>query len=100
MVQRPGRQHFIRIKPNGLEYMASTKNNDWDFSGLKALYFNATLTKSPDESHTDRLIKISKDIMDKHRVQTEVVRVIDHPAIATGVWPDMREHGWDKGEWP
>ncbi len=73
---------------------------DWDFSGLKALYFNATLTKSPDESHTDRLIKLSQDIMDKHGVATEVIRVIDHPGIATGVWPDMREHGWDKDDWP
>lgn len=75
-------------------------NKDWDFSDLKALFFNATLTKSPDESHTDRLIKISTDIMDKRGVKTEVIRVIDHPDIATGVWPDMREHGWDKDEWP
>ena len=75
-------------------------NKDWDFTDLKALYFNATLTKSPSESHTDRLIKISTDIMDKHGVKTEVIRVIDYPDIATGVWPDMREHGWDKDEWP
>lgn len=73
---------------------------DWDFSDLKALYFNATLTKSPDESHTDRLIKISTDIMDKRGVKTEVIRIIDHPDIATGVWPHMREHGWGKDEWP
>jgi multimeric flavodoxin WrbA len=72
----------------------------YDFSGLRALYFNATLTKSPDESHTDRLIKLSRDIMDKQGVKTEVIRVIDHPDIATGVWPDMREHGWTKDEWP
>jgi multimeric flavodoxin WrbA len=38
--------------------------------------------------------------MDKHGVQTEVIRLIDHPDIATGVWPDMREHGWEKDEWP
>jgi multimeric flavodoxin WrbA len=78
--------------------MANKK--DWDFTDLKALYFNATLTKSPEESHTDRLISISTDIMDKHGVQTEVIRLIDHPDIATGVWPDMREHGWEKDEWP
>ena len=75
-------------------------NKDWDFSDLKALFFNATLTKSPDESHTDRLITLSQDIMDKHGVQTERIRLIDHPDIATGVWPDMREHGWEKDEWP
>lgn len=72
----------------------------YDFAGLTALYFNATLTKSPDESHTGRLIKLSTNIMDKHGVKTEVIRLIDHPDIATGVWPDMREHGWGKDEWP
>jgi multimeric flavodoxin WrbA len=29
-----------------------------------------------------------------------VIRTIDHPDIATGVWPDMREHGWKTDEWP
>ena len=71
-----------------------------DFSGLTALFFNGTLTKSPEPSHTDRLITISQGIMAKHGVKTEVVRTIDHPDIATGVWPDMREHGWDEDEWP
>jgi multimeric flavodoxin WrbA len=71
-----------------------------DFSGLSALFFNGTLTKSPEPSHTERLIKISTGIMEKHGVKTEVIRTIDHPDIATGVWPDMREHGWDKDEWP
>ena len=75
-------------------------DKDWDFSDLKALFFNATLTKSPDESHTDRLINLSQSIMHKHGVKTERIRLIDHPDIATGVWPDMRDHGWDKDEWP
>ncbi len=73
--------------------------NKWDFSNLKALYINATLKKSPEASNTEGLIKISRDIMDKHGVQTELIRAIDHD-IATGVWPDMREHGWDTDEWP
>jgi multimeric flavodoxin WrbA len=77
--------------------MADTKT--YDFTGLKALFFNGTLTPSPAESHTDLIIKISTDIMQKHGVQTEVVRTIDHD-IATGVWPDMREHGWKTDEWP
>lgn len=70
------------------------------FTGLKALFFNGTLTKSPSESHTDRLINISTTLMQKHGVKTEVIRTIDHPDIATGVYPDMTEHGWDKDEWP
>jgi multimeric flavodoxin WrbA len=75
-------------------------NAKWDFSGLRALFFNGTLTKSPEKSHTEKLIKISQGIMEKHGVKTEVIRTIDHPDIATGVWPDMREHGWDKDAWP
>ena len=73
---------------------------DADFSGLRALFFNGTLSKSPEPSHTDRLIKISTDIMEKHGVKTKVIRTIDHPDIATGVWPDMREHGETVDEWP
>ncbi len=75
------------------------KDSKWDFTGLSALYFNNTLTKSPAPSHTDYLIDISKKIMDLHGVKTEVIRAIDHD-IATGVYPDMREHGWDSDEWP
>jgi multimeric flavodoxin WrbA len=37
--------------------------------------------------------------MEKHGVATEVIRTIDHD-IATGVYPDMREHGWATDEWP
>ncbi|HVV25873.1 MAG TPA: flavodoxin family protein [Candidatus Saccharimonadales bacterium] len=75
-------------------------DKQWDFSGLKAIFFNGTLTKSPEPSHTERLIKISQALMEKHGVSTEVIRTIDHANIATGVWPDMREHGWPKDEWP
>ena len=74
-------------------------DNTMDFSGLKALFFNCTLTKSPATSHTDFLISTSKNIMEKNGVQTETIRAVDHD-IATGVYPDMREHGWDTDEWP
>lgn len=74
-------------------------DKDWDFTGLKAIYFNGTLTKSPEPSHTGRLINISQGIMEKHGVEIEVIRTIDHD-IAVGVWPDMREHGWKSDEWP
>jgi len=70
-----------------------------NFAGLKALFFNGTLTKSPEHSHTDLLISVSQQIMEKEGVTTEVIRTIDHD-IATGVWPDMREHGWKTDEWP
>jgi multimeric flavodoxin WrbA len=71
----------------------------YDFSGLKALFFNGTLKKSPEVSHTELLIDISRQIMERHGVQTEVIRQIDHD-IAVGVYPDMREYGWKTDEWP
>ena len=74
-------------------------SNSIDFTGLSALFFNCTLTKSPGISHTERLISISQRLMEKHGVTTELIRPIDHD-IATGVWPDMREHGWSNDEWP
>ncbi len=37
--------------------------------------------------------------MEMHGVQVEVLRAIDHD-IATGVWPDMTEHGWPTDAWP
>jgi multimeric flavodoxin WrbA len=75
-------------------------DKDWDFSGLEAIFFNGTLTKGPEPSHTERLVDISTGIMKKHGVKTEIIRTIDHPDIATGVYPDMREHGWQQDEWP
>jgi len=75
------------------------KQNVWDFSRLKALFINCTLKKSPDPSHTDGLINLSRSIMEKNKVAVEVLRAIDHD-IATGVYPDMTEHGWKSDEWP
>lgn len=70
-----------------------------DFSDLKALFINCTLKKSPDTSNTEGLVKISRTIMEKQGVKTELIRAIDHD-IAPGVWPDMTEHGWKTDEWP
>jgi len=75
------------------------EESTWDFSDLKALFINCSLKKSPDLSHTEGLMRISMDIMEKNGVSIEFIRAIDHD-IATGVYPDMTEHGWDKDEWP
>ncbi|MEM8680099.1 MAG: NAD(P)H-dependent oxidoreductase [Planctomycetota bacterium] len=71
----------------------------WDFSDLRALFINCTLKKSPEMSHTQGLIDISRSIMEKNSVNVKVIRAVDHN-IAYGVWPDMKEHGWDQDEWP
>jgi len=73
--------------------------NKRDFSNLSAIYINCTLKKSPETSHTSTLINVSKDIMEKEQVAVEEIRLIDHN-IASGVYPDMTEHGWDKDDWP
>ena len=71
----------------------------WDYSDLKALFLNCTLKKSPDISHTDGLIRISRAIMEKNGVAVESLRPVDYN-IAPGVYPDMTEHGWERDDWP
>lgn len=71
----------------------------YDMSGLRALYINCTLKKSPEGSHTQLLIDRSAAIMTAWGVEVEKLRAIDHD-IATGVQPDMTEHGWATDEWP
>ena len=71
----------------------------WDFSDLRALFINCTLKPSPQLSHTQGLIDISTAILEKNGVSVDVLRAVDFD-IATGIWPDMTEHGWDKDDWP
>jgi len=71
----------------------------WRFDGLNALYINCTLKRSPERSHTQGLIDVSRSIMERHGVATDELRAVDHD-IATGVWPDMTEHGWPSDAWP
>src|SRR6187549_1274396 len=70
-----------------------------DFTGLRALFINCTLKRSPEVSNTQALVDASSDIMAAHGVETETIRLVDHD-VATGVWPDMTEHGWATDEWP
>ncbi|SDR93720.1 flavodoxin family protein [Gramella sp. MAR_2010_147] len=69
------------------------------FSGLKAVYVNCTLKKSPTKSHTRNLIDVSKNIMESEGVLVEVIRLIDHD-VPAGVQPDMTEKAYNKDEWP
>jgi multimeric flavodoxin WrbA len=71
----------------------------WDFSDLRALFLNCTLKRSPELSHTQGLMDISIGIMERNGVSVESLRPVDYD-IATGVWPDMREHGWETDAWP
>ena len=75
------------------------RQSRWDFSDLSALFINCTLKRSPEISNTEGLASISMEIMRRQGVAVDSIRAIDRD-IATGVWPDMREHGWDRDEWP
>lgn len=70
-----------------------------DYSDLKALFVNCTLKKSPEPSHTDGLMSVSRAIMEKQGVAVDSIRLADHD-VALGVYPDMTEHGWERDEWP
>jgi len=70
-----------------------------DFTGLRALFINCTLKRSPEVSNTEGLIDASAALMMKHGVGVEVVRAVDCD-IATGVYLDMTEHGWASDAWP
>ena len=69
------------------------------FDNLRALFVNCTLKRSPEPSNTDGLIELSSGIMGRRGIAVDLLRAVDHD-IATGVWPDMTEHGWAVDEWP
>src|SRR5581483_3224476 len=79
--------------------MEGPMTDDWDFSDLRALYVNCTLKRSPEVSNTQGLADRSIALMNEHGVEVKVIRAVDHE-IATGVYPDMTEHGWERDEWP
>lgn len=73
--------------------------NATDYSDLRAVFLNGTLKRSPESSHTDGLIDISRHILDGVGARTDVVRTVDH-VIPPGVQPDMREDGWERDDFP
>ena len=69
------------------------------FDDLHAVFLNGTLKPSPELSHTGGLIDRSAAIMREHGATVDVIRAVDHD-IATGVYPDLTEHGAATDEWP
>ncbi|MGI9028757.1 MAG: flavodoxin family protein [Ilumatobacteraceae bacterium] len=63
------------------------------------MFVNATLKRSPAVSNTEGLARISTSIMEANGITVDLIRAVDHD-IATGVYPDMTEHGADSDEWP
>lgn len=72
---------------------------DSPFAHLSAVFINCTLKKSPELSHTEGLMRRSMAVMEAQGVSTTLLRLVDYP-VAAGVYPDMREHGWEVDAWP
>jgi multimeric flavodoxin WrbA len=87
---------MAELTPHEEELCESSR---WDFSDLRAVYINCTLKRSPDVSNTQGLADRSIAVMRRVGVSVEVFRAVDLE-IATGVWPDMTEHGWQRDDWP
>lgn len=69
------------------------------YDDLRAVVFNGTLKRSPERSHTDGLLAIVRSILDRVGVGVTEVRTVDHE-IPPGVSPDMREHGYERDDFP
>ncbi len=70
-----------------------------DFSGLKAVYVNCTLKKSPTKSHTHDLMDVSIKIMESEGVAVQSLRLADFE-VPVGVQPDMTKEGETRDDWP
>ena len=86
--------HTLSVKQEEL-----CSQNQWDFSNLNALFLNCTLKPTPELSHTEGLTRIAITIMEKAGVRTESLRPVDYE-LAPGVYPDMRERGAERDDWP
>lgn len=69
------------------------------YDDLSALFINCSLKPSREPSNTEALMKVSQGVMTANGVSVETIRAADLD-IAPGVQPDMREHGFDRDEWP
>ena len=69
------------------------------YDDLRAVVFNGTTKRSPEPSHTDGLWGIVRGIFAKVGVTVDEIRTADHE-IPAGLWPDMREHGYERDEFP
>lgn len=69
------------------------------YDDLSALFINCSLKPSPEPSNTEALMKVSQGVMAANGVSIQTIRAADLD-IAPGVQPDMREHGFDRDDWP
>lgn len=73
--------------------------NSTDYSDYSVLFINCSLKKSPEPSNTQALFSTIEEQLKALNVSVETVRARDYE-VATGVYPDMTEHGEAKDDWP
>jgi multimeric flavodoxin WrbA len=78
---------------------AQAQRSPVSYADLRAVVFNGTTKRSPEQSHTDGLLAIPTRIFASLGVQCDEVRTVDH-TIPPGVWPDMRDHGYPADDFP
>lgn len=66
---------------------------------MKALLVNTTLKKNESQSHTRLLLGASANILRKAGVAVDNLHMLSHN-IPPGIYPDMRQHGWELDDWP
>ena len=69
------------------------------YDDLRVAILNGTLKRSPEPSHTDGLLAITRRVLEGVGARVDVVRLVDH-VVPPGVMPDMREHGWETDDFP
>ena len=78
---------------------AQAKRAPVQYQDLRVVIFNGTTKRSPEPSNTDGLLAIPRAIFDTLGVRCDEVRTVDR-TIPPGLWPDMREHGYDEDDFP
>lgn len=70
------------------------------YDDLKVLMLNCTLTRSPNMSHTEGLLKVADQIFAANGVKTEILRPVDYE-IPAGLEHDYAGvDGYGKDDWP
>lgn len=78
---------------------ALCQEHRFDFSGISALFLNCTLNPTGVLSHTEKLLQVSRAMMEANGIGVEMIRPVDYQ-IPPGVYPDMTEHGFARDDWP
>ena len=78
---------------------AQAERSPVSYEDLRVVVFNGTTKRSPEPSHTDGLLAIPQRIFSVLGVRCDEVRTVDR-TIPPGLWPDMREHGYEEDEFP